>query len=201
MTDVSPIQDLFQLFLCILYSITAYYTPRLIIINHSLTQFHFLIDWQQRSCVFCYLIVGTLLSSCSVFLTFDEAFLFFVFCIERWTNRSTAFLFFSQLIFSHLVLEHTNKVCLYYNAFLITYIQLFSPLLQITNAMTMLIWSTIVTTFPFFFFLLFKKHIWRRTVSQSSNNTNLLGHLVDPVGGTVAEIRAFGVPVPSGENT
>lgn len=33
------------------------------------------------------------------------------------------------------------------------------------------------------------------------DDTNLLGNLVDPVGGAVAEIRALWVPGPIGKNT
>lgn len=39
------------------------------------------------------------------------------------------------------------------------------------------------------------------TPAQNNRRANLLGYLVDPVGGTVAEIGALGVPGPAGKHT
>lgn len=46
--------------------------------------------------------------------------------------------------------------------------------------------------FSFFYFF---------STSTQRENTHLLGDLVDPVGGTVAEIWALRVPGPTGEHT
>lgn len=53
-----------------------------------------------------------------------------------------------------------------------------------------------------FFHLFFKQVLFLlEGTAVRLDDTNLLGNLVDPVGGTVAEIRALWVPGPIGKNT
>lgn len=42
--------------------------------------------------------------------------------------------------------------------------------------------------------------IFSASTQRENSKTNLLGYLVDPVGGTVAEIGALGVPGPTGKH-
>lgn len=44
-------------------------------------------------------------------------------------------------------------------------------------------------------------YFFSTSAQRENSQTNLLGDLVDPVGGTVAEIRALRVPGPTGEHT
>lgn len=56
--------------------------------------------------------------------------------------------------------------------------------------------------FLFFFFLLLKRvPFLLEGAPVGLDDTNLLGNLVDPVGGAVAEIRALWVPGPIGKDT